>query len=244
MNYLAHSFALPPQSHDLTRVASALPDLWPLVSPRPLPALVLRALDASFDPRCADLKLGIAHHMQADSVFHSHPDFEGRVDWLARQLRARWPELRHASTYAHVLVEMLLDRWLMERDARPLEAYYQAFSAQNLAYAAQHAVNEPSVAPALLAVLERFASLQFLRGYTDAESLALCFLGVSRRLPWPWEWLPSLQSELVEHIDGWHERLGARSGELIESVRVSVQARVEAASPGLRRSSQHHRHLP
>ncbi len=234
MNFLAHSFVLPSDSTDLTRVGSALPDLWPLVSPRPLPALVLRALDARSDPRCADLRLGIAHHMQADSVFHSHPDFEGRVDWLARQLRTRWPELQHASTYAHVLVEMLLDRWLMERDLRPLETYYQSFSPQNLAFAAEHAVSEPSVAPALLAVLERFANLQFLRGYFDAEGLALRFLGVSRRLPWPWEWLPSLQSELIENIDGWHNRLAARSGELIESVRAGVEARVSSASLGRR----------
>ena len=169
MNFLAHSVVLPTDSTDLTRVGSALPDLWPLMSPRPLPALVLRELEAGRDPRCAELRHGIAHHMQADSVFHSHPDFESRVDWLSRQLRTRWPDLRHASTYAHVLVEMLLDRWLMERDVRPLDIYYQAFQPQNLAFAAEHAVLDPGVSPALLAVLERFATLQFLRGYTTAK---------------------------------------------------------------------------
>jgi hypothetical protein len=223
MNFLAHSIVLPPESTDLTRVGSALPDLWPLISPRPLPALVLRALEARPEPRCAELRMGIAHHMRTDAVFHSHPDFEGRVDWLARQLRAHWPGLQHASTYAHVLVEMLLDRWLMARDPGPLDIYYQAFSADNLAFAAEHGVIEPGVAPALLAVLERFASLQFLRGYTEAEGLAQRFLGLTRRLPWPWEWLPSLQDELVENIDAWHTRLGPRSGELVESVRAGVE---------------------
>jgi hypothetical protein len=225
MNFLSHSIVLPPDSTEVTRVGSALPDLWPLAAPRPLPALVLRALDASPDPRCAQLRVGIAHHMQADAVFHSHPDFEGRMDWLARQLRTHWPDLQHASTYAHVLVEMLLDRWLIEQDPRPLEIYYQAFSPENLSFAAEHAVVDPVAAPALLAVLERFAGLQFLRGYTHAEGLALRFLGVTRRLPWPWEWLPSLQDELVANIDAWHRRLGPRSGELIESVRVGVEAR-------------------
>lgn len=233
MNFLSHSLVLPPESADLTQVGSALPDLWPMVSPRPLPALVLRALDASPDPRCAELRLGIAHHMQADSVFHSHPDFEGRVDWLARQLREHWPGLQHASTYAHVLVEMLLDRWLMERDSRPLDTYYQAFSPQNLAFAAEHAVVDPEVAPHLLAVLERFAGMQFLRGYTQAEGLAQRFLGLTRRLPWPWEWLPSLQDELIENIDAWHKRLAPRSAELLESVRLGVEARV-AATPARR----------
>lgn len=229
MNFLSHSIVLPPDSADLTRVGSALPDLWPLVSPRPLPAVVLRALDARQNARCGQLRLGIAHHMQADAVFHSHPDFENRVDWLSRQLRAHWPGLQHASTYAHVLVEMLLDRWLMERDARPLDVYYQAFSPQNLAFAAEHAVVDPEGAHHLLAVLERFAGMQFLRGYTQADGLAQRFLGLTRRLPWSWEWLPSLHQELIENIDIWHEHLAPRSADLIESVRAGVEARLAAA---------------
>jgi hypothetical protein len=227
MNFLSHSFVLPPDSAALTRVGSALPDLWPLVSPRPLPAVVLRVLDANQDPRCGELRRGIAHHMQSDSVFHGHPEFESRVDWLARQLRAHWPDLHHASTYAHVLVEMLLDRWLIETDPAPLETYYQAFSPENLGFAAQHAVSESEVSPALLAVLERFAGLQFLRGYTNAEGLAMRFLGLTRRLPWPWEWLPSLQEELIDNIDPWHKRMRPRSGELLEAVRAGVEARAK-----------------
>jgi hypothetical protein len=213
---------LPPDSAALKRVGSALPDLWPIVAPRPLPALVLRKLRASTDLQCADLAWGIAHHMQADAVFHGNDEFNRRTEWLAEEVRARWPGLRQASFYAHVLVEMLLDRWLMEQDPRPLDLYYQAFQPELLTFAAESAVTEASSTPSLHAVLDRFVTSQFLRTYTTAEGLARRFLGLTRTLPWDWEWQDQRPEELAEAIGPWHQTLSPGSDELIESVRVAV----------------------
>lgn len=214
---------LPPGSGDLARVGSALPDLWPMVSPRPLPALILRELRGG-DRRSVELAYGIAHHMHADAVFHSLEAFNRRVDWLSAELRSRWPALRRASFYAHVLVEMLLDRWLMERDPRPLDEYYQAFQPEILAFAAEHGVSQPDARVTLRALLERFATLQFLRTYTTADDLAKRFLGLVRTLPWPSEWHDLPRAPLVDGIAAWHVHLGPGSGELVESVRAGVVA--------------------
>ena len=225
MNFLAHSVVLPLGTGPLARVGSALPDLWPLLSPRPLPALVLRVLREGGDLRHAELAYGIAHHMQADACFHTLDEFNRRVGWLAGQLRSRWPGLQQVAFYAHALVEMLLDRWLMERDPRPLEQYYQAFTPEIFAFVAEHAVNQPGQSPALLAVLEGFAASQFLRSYVTAEGLAKRFLGLTRSLPWPSEWQDCQVDELAEAVAKWHEGLGPGSGELIETVRVAVMVR-------------------
>jgi hypothetical protein len=222
MNFLAHTIVLPEDSPALTRVGSALPDLWPLLSPRPLPALVLRGLRERGDACCAELAYGIAHHMQADAVFHSLDEFNRRVGWLSGEIRTRWPGLRQTSFYAHALVEMLLDRHLMEQDPQQLDLYYQAFQPDTLAFAAGHAINEPGQAPALHGVLERFAATQFLRTYTTAEGLSKRFLGLTRGLPWPWEWQDCRQEELACAIEPWHARLAPGSEELVEPVRRAV----------------------
>jgi hypothetical protein len=89
---------------------------------------------------------------------------------------ARWPGLRQSSFHAHVLVEMLLDRWLMERDPVPLHHYYQAFQPEVVAFVAEHGVSEPGQRAGLRAALERFATSQFLRTYRTSEGLANRFL--------------------------------------------------------------------
>jgi hypothetical protein len=225
MNFLSHSIVLPETSTELARVGSALPDLWPLMAVPPLPALVLRDLLASQDDRCRQLAAGISHHMRADAVFHGHPEFQRRMDWLAAQFKATWPELRRTSFYAHVLVEMLLDRWLIQRDPRPLADYYAAFHETNLGFAAEHAVTDRSSGPSLRAVLDRFVSSRFLEAYATPAGLAQRFQWLASRLPMKGGWQNQWTGELAEHLEAWHNELAPGSGALLQSVRVAVDAR-------------------
>lgn len=229
MNFLSHSIVLPETSTDLVRVGSALPDLWPLMPAPSLPALVLRDLRARDDDRCRQLAVGIAHHMQADAVFHGHPEFQRRVDWLAAQLKATWSELRRTSFYAHVLVEMLLDRWLIQRDPRPLVDYYAAFHEANLAFAAEQAVTDGSSSPTLRAVLDRFVTSRFLEAYATPAGLAQRFQWLASRLPLQGGWQNQWTGELAEHLEAWHSELGPGSGALLQSVRAGVEV-IRAAS--------------
>lgn len=182
MNFLAHDRALGDRLPPLAHVGVALPDLWPLLPVRPLPLLLLRRLRARDDGAAAALAYGIAHHLHADAVFHRHPVFEARVRRATPVIGQAVHGVRHPDLAAHVLVEMLLDRWLLGEEPALPDAYYARFSPVARARACQLSCDEGGSREALAAVLERFVTTRFLAGYATAEGLAFRFLRTLRRI--------------------------------------------------------------
>ena len=132
---------------------------------------MLRQLDADPRAHAAELALGIRSHLHADAAFHRHADFQRRTDLVAGAVLQAIPEMRHVHIAAHVCVEMLLDRFLIDTDPTILDRYYSTFTPEHIATASETTLSEPGAAAALQALLRRFAESAFLREYRSTPGL-------------------------------------------------------------------------
>jgi len=228
VNFLSHDRVLGEALPPLTHVGAALPDLWPLLAVRPLPLVVLRRLRASGDRDAETLAYGIAHHMHADATFHGHPVFQARLARATRGLEPHLRELRHPGLAAHVLVEMLLDRWLLDRDPQLVDAYYGHFSHAGRRRACDLSSDEPGVRDDLAGVLDRFTATRFLADYTTFAGIALRLVRTIRRVRLIEDDEVDLAA-LGAEVGALHEELAAGSEALLDEVAVRVDASLRDA---------------
>jgi hypothetical protein len=221
MNFLSHEFILAPDSTSITRVGALLPDLWALLPKRPLPLAVIRALRASAEPQGGELADGIESHMRADAVFHGHPEFERRTSQAARDLAAAIPALRWAHLAAHVVVEMLLDRWLIEQDPALLDRHYAALDAPSIELACGLTFAQGEQRTVMRQILDRYVSSAFLREYaTDRGIVGRWMRSLSRS---PFSENGVLDEELLERwVGSWRQRFTDGSGSLLAEVKLGV----------------------
>jgi len=223
VNFLSHDRLLGEGVPALAHVGAALPDLWPLLAVRPLPLVVLRRLRASGERDAATLAYGIAHHMHADAAFHGHHVFEARMASAARRLRSHLDTLRHPGLAAHVLVEMLLDRWLIDRDPQLVDAYYDHFSDAGRRRACDLSSEEPGVRDDLAGVLDRFTVSRFLADYATFEGIALRLVRTLRRVGVLGEDEIDLAA-LAADVGALRDELESGSEALLEDVAARVEA--------------------
>jgi hypothetical protein len=223
VNFLSHYVVLPERSSPLVRVGASLPDLWPALPERPRPRLLINELRARDEARARDLALGIDMHLRADAAFHTHPEFFRRMRLLRPELCAVWPALGEAEFASHLLVEMLLDQWLIAERPGLLADYYGAFDDATLDFAAAHGAT-PGTRDALRALFARFVAVRFLDDYVTPEGLVPRFVGALGRTPFA----PSGETPLVElvaFVARWAGQLKGGSGELVAFVRDAVSTR-------------------
>ena len=220
MNFLSHDFVLPSGAPALTRVGSALPDLWSVLARRPLPLVVQRRLEATPGQEAIDLVRGIRSHLAADAAFHGHTVFRERVAWLAPQIEPAWEGLRHASLAAHVLVEMVLDAWIVKREPSRLDDYYACFSPPRNRTAAMLSASDAPMETEVMAVLARFSGVQFLRDYATPEGTVDRFVRLLTHTPFVSGTRPDFD-RLVDVTSTATSRFDAGSGELLEQVRTA-----------------------
>jgi len=180
MNYLAHGYRFLDRPRFVA--GTALPD-WLSASDRRS-----RLRRAAVEGIEGDLAAGVRRHMDDDAWFHSTEAFQRSEADLTEMVRCahRDEPRQRAWFFGHVLVEMLLDAWLIEQDPSRLNDYYDALSAADLG-----GVREES-APWLTQPAERldwfmdlFIESRFLEGYRTDEGLLLRLNGVARRVGLP-----------------------------------------------------------
>lgn len=228
MNFLSHDCLLGEGLSPLAHVGASLPDLWPLLPVRPLPLVVVRRLRASAEPDAGVLAYGIAHHLHADKVFHGHAEFERRMATAAPRLRRRLGPRRHLGLAAHILVEMLLDRWLLERRPALLDRYYGRFSDAWRRRASDLAHAEPDGRDALVRVLDRFAAIRFLADYTRWDGLVLRLVRTLVRVRVLADDAVDLAG-LAADIAALHDELGPGSDALLADVAARLSASLREA---------------
>ncbi len=222
MNFLAHDVVLPPGAPAVLRVAAAVPDLWSLLPKRPLPVIVRQAALASDDPEVRAVGEGITAHLRADAVFHRHPEFVRRVTWLERELRRIWPRLGSPELGAHILVEMLLDRWLMQRNPTLVDRYYASFQMAHIAFVSVHAATDQESQKVLATILESFASSRFLADYAGAALLIDRFTRRLERVRFAAAREPPID-QLVPCVEVWSLALADGSTELLRAVEEALE---------------------
>lgn len=179
MNYLAHGHL------HLDRpwfvAGTALPD-WIAASDRPA------RIRAEAVGRGHDFGAGVHRHFEDDRWFHATEAFqrcEAELTALVRQANGHEPRQR-SWFFGHVLVELLLDAWLMERTPTLLDDYYRALSGLDPGELVAHAAPWMSRPPRRLGwFVELFLEHRFLEGYATDEGLLARLNGVARRVKLP-----------------------------------------------------------
>jgi hypothetical protein len=169
-----------------------------------------------------EVGLGLASHLRADAVFHRHPAFHERMDLLRPRVRELWPGARDPELVAHVLIEMLLDRWLMAGDSTLLTRYYGAFRRDQRDFAASMAASDEASRAALGEVLERFVSSRMLVQYGNADGLVARLVRALGRIPRFFR-DPPVESRLAERVDAWSREIEGGFDELLGFVRAALQ---------------------
>lgn len=221
MNYLSHDAILPDGVHPLVRVGSAIPDLWGRVKKRPVPYRLLPALRAEGSEEARALADGIESHLLADDAFHAHPEFCARIDRVEEEIAPLWPTLGHGELAAHILVEMMLDRWIMQREPERLGGYYACFTEGAIELAARLGTTNDVAREGMHTILGAFAGSRFLEGYEGFDGLVYRFSRVWMRTPFAEDGeVP--QAALAEWMASRFEAYGPGSETLIEAARQAI----------------------
>lgn len=223
VNFLSHGRVLGDGLPALAHVGAALPDLWPMLPVRPLPLVVLRRLRAADDADAAALAWGIGHHMHADAAFHGHPAFAARVRVAVEHLAPILGAARHQALAGHVLVEMLLDRWIIERDGGVVDRYYGRFGSDACGRASALSSTDDAGREQMAACLERFTTVRFLADYRCGHGLARRFTGALRRTGLAADVDVDLAA-LAPVLLHLHALLAPGSGALLAEVQVMAEA--------------------
>ena len=187
MNYFAHGLAFLDDPYVLA--GTAVPD-WLNVADRSIRIRSRQAAPFVEDPNPSIQRIarGIVQHHRDDGWFHETPVFHDLCWKFTVQVKQALPEDEgfRPSFLGHILVEILLDAVLIERDPKLLEAYYCAMASLD-GEVVQEAVNRMSVrrTDRLAVLLPLFCSEQFLWDYLDDGKLLMRLNQVMRRVKLP-----------------------------------------------------------
>jgi len=165
VNYLAHAWTLGADPSPALVLGAALPDLASVFDRRaPRLGKESAALLAASAP---ELARGVLAHQAADACFHALPAFKEECAALRAALAPLALENARGFFLAHLLVEVLLDAALLERDEGLARRFYAAMEAAPVALAARLVAEED--AASFERWVERFRRARFLLDYTTDE---------------------------------------------------------------------------
>ncbi len=127
MNYLSHYYCEHPDYRPYFVLGLILPDLVRELEPRKIRFIPEELIDEPFET-AKDLNQGIIRHLEVDDAFHTSEFFHKNVaqikDWLMEFSYETIPS--RIPVFAHVLLELMLDRVLIRRDRQVMEQFYNA----------------------------------------------------------------------------------------------------------------------
>ncbi len=184
MNYFAHGRDFVDRPYFLA--GTAVPD-WLSVIDRRMRTRRRRveAFAEDLDPCVAEVACGVLQHLHDDRWFHQTRAFAELSLQLTRNIREILSEDNgfRPSFLGHILVEILLDAVLIERQPDRLDAYYATFDTVDPNVVAE-AVNRMASrrSDTLAAFIPRFLAERFLYDYLDDEKLLWRLNHVMRRV--------------------------------------------------------------
>ncbi len=213
MNYFAHGRPFVDRPYFL--VGTAVPDMLNVVDRR---VRARRKLAEPFtgdaNPQIAALASGIVRHHEDDDWFHRTKAFSELSlrftvcirDWQSEDVSMRPLFL------GHILVELLLDAWLIEREPERLDAYYAAFAKVEPQLVASTITRMTGRSVELMKVfVPRFLHERFLYDYLDDAKLLYRLNQVMRRVG-----LPVLPDDFVSLLPTARAQIAASAGDLLD----------------------------
>jgi len=191
MNYLAHAREL--LDRPWAAAGSAVPDWLKVlarkarVRPEDLPEET-----GDLDEETRGVLVGLRRHYVDDGWFHATPAFLALTSEIAGRIRAGHPAAgggpSRASLFAHILLEVLLDAAIMDRDPAVLHAYRRALAAldpDRLEAIVLPLVHAPGPVDGLSNLVVRFRASPVLEGYLDDATVVHRLNMVGRRVRQP-----------------------------------------------------------
>ncbi len=188
MNYLSHYYADLSYHHPAFALGKVLPDFARIVDKRL--RFRLKKLPDSGDEVLHLIHLGIRSHYRADAWFHNSEYFKTRTAEIQRILRGLRLEgiRKYYYFYAHILLEMLLDRLLVTEHFPVAQQFYADLDhcpeEWLVRYAGFHRLGSQT-AEELAAVVSRFRHARYLFDYTRNEGLVFAFNRIIQRAGLP-----------------------------------------------------------
>lgn len=132
MNFLSHYFLDHQIDDSLFVVGASTPDLLSIFDRK------IKFKEREISKRVQDREVtaeqlsfyqGVIRHFQVDKLFHSSDFFHEETQELSHKLRLSFPknELQRSFFVAHILLELSLDRLLIQQDETLLYKFYQHF---------------------------------------------------------------------------------------------------------------------
>lgn len=212
MNFLAHGYRYLDQPYVVAGVA--VPD-WLTVVDRKIRAKSKYAepMLLSDDEATREIAWGIMQHHRDDLWFHNSRIFNETMLQFAIELRDQLPgdEGFRPSFLGHILVEILIDATLLEREPSLGERYYAAVEAVS-PEKVEAVVNQMTQheTRGLAPLISRFAAARFLYDYLENDKLLMRLNQVMTRVG-----LPLLSQGLTPWLTQARRVVGQRCDSLL-----------------------------
>jgi hypothetical protein len=215
MNYFAHAYVHLDAPYFVA--GTAVPD-WLNVVDRRVRCRSRHAMPFCGDPclEVAQLAQGIVRHHADDLAFHHSREFtELSLAFACDIRRFLNDDTPHRPGFlGHILVEILLDAELLQRDWDALETYYRRLAGvdpQRVAQIVSRMTGRPT--ESLAPWIGRFLEERFLFDYVDDAKLLVRLNQVMRRVR-----LPALEESLLQFLPDARRRVGQRADWLFAPV--------------------------
>jgi len=232
LNFLAHAWVLPDGGgrHRFSGepelvLGSALPDLLSAFDRR-APRLAGDAVPALEAAGASELARGVRAHQVADACFHDLPAFREACSALrpvAGRLNAAGEKVR-GFFLAHIVLEVLLDAVLLERELDLALHFYGSLEQADVA-AAVRATSEAAGSPrderGFARFATRFVEARFLEDYREDAGATKRVARVLERARQPLG--PRGEALLLDEIPGARTIVRERADSLLSPVRLGVE---------------------
>ena len=218
MNYLAHGYRF--LDDPLFLAGTAVPD-WLSVADRKVRArrrLVEPVVEATKSDQVRQVGRGILQHHRDDDLFHRCEPFQQLESELGSMFRRHMPDRydHRPGFLGHIVVELMLDATLAERDETLLDRFYDAMDLVN-ADLVESTVNQISKSQTnrLAWFIERFRQERFLYDYAEDETMFFRLNQVLCRVK-----LPAMETETIDVLSFARKLLSDTADQLLEAVQI------------------------
>ncbi|HRX16747.1 MAG TPA: hypothetical protein P5123_10570 [Spirochaetota bacterium] len=185
MNFLSHFYIQSIQNNNEYSVGVSLPDILSLYqNPRPVSSKIITeiATKQNISPQESRLVCGMNAHYRADKIFHVSP-------WFANSMQSvcsLYTDIfnRHLpQSLSHILVEILLDKYLIETNRDIISNFYDQYEKFDIKTA--HCLFERCAfydKSLFEKSLTRFKTLRYIENYRTHSGIALTLKQISERL--------------------------------------------------------------
>lgn len=188
MNFISHFYLDRDVQNSLFIVGSVTPDLMSIYnSGLRIKKSHLNRFQSNLHPEVPESFVkGLARHFFVDRVFHSSEHFSAETKLISNDLAERFPQydIQRKFFIGHILLELVLDKILIDSNPGLLEDFYAHFSQADEYIRIQNATAEVSGhdLPKYTSFLKKFYDHKYLRQYKRYEHIAFVLNQILRRV--------------------------------------------------------------